>query len=136
MLALVSISSDNAIGRLVRLKKVSSCLVPSSKTENSCSVEIGDVAILAVDDRHVQRHDVNRGREDLRLLLRLVDEPCARATSSQLPENARPGLRSRGAAPSPNAVWSASLCGLSPRGRAANLESRLSRGDFDSSRVE
>ena len=68
MLALVSISSDSAIGRLVRLKKISSCLAPSSKTVKSCSLEIGDVVVLSVDDGDVERHHVDRRAEDLRFL--------------------------------------------------------------------
>ena len=38
MLELVSISSDSATGRLLRLKSVSSCLTPSSKISKSFSV--------------------------------------------------------------------------------------------------
>ena len=68
MLALESISSDSAIGRLVRLKYVSSCLAPSSKTENSSCAEIGDVAALRIGDRHVERHDLDAGAKDLGLL--------------------------------------------------------------------
>ena len=44
MLALLSSSSDSAIGCWRRVKNVTSCLTPSSKTEKSGCVEIGDVA--------------------------------------------------------------------------------------------
>ena len=42
MLALVSSSSDNAMGRFDRLKKVTSCFTPSSNTWNARRLEIGD----------------------------------------------------------------------------------------------
>ena len=66
MLALVSMSSDSAIGRLDLLKYSSSCLAPSSKTVKSALFEVGEVAVLRVDDGHVQRHDVHARAEDLR----------------------------------------------------------------------
>ena len=63
MLALVSSSSASAIGRLVRLKKVTSCLTPSSKTLKSVGGQIGHVALRAVGDRHVERDDLDAGAE-------------------------------------------------------------------------
>ena len=68
MLALVSSSSASAIGRLVRLKNVTSCLTPSSKTLKSSCLQVGDVARRAVGDGDVQRHDIDAGAERGRLL--------------------------------------------------------------------
>ena len=63
MLALVSSSSASAIGRLVRLKNVTSCLTPSSKTLKSLCVEVGDVVAGAVGDGDVQRDELDAGAE-------------------------------------------------------------------------
>ena len=81
MLELVSMSSDSATGRLLRLKRVSSCLTPSSKISKSFSVEIGDVPAGGVGDRDVHRHDVD-GRPERRLL-RAIMTGAARAVASE-----------------------------------------------------
>ena len=61
MLALVSSSSASAIGRFVRLKNVTSCLTPSSKTLKSSAVRSVTYFAGAVGDRHVQRDEIDAG---------------------------------------------------------------------------
>ena len=63
MLALLSSSSDKAIGCWRLEKNVTFCLMPSSKTRKSGSVEVGDVVVGAVRDRDVEGDDVDSRTE-------------------------------------------------------------------------
>ena len=63
MLALVSSSSDSAMGRFDRLKKVTSCLTPSSNTWNVGRFEIGDEPSGRIGDGDVERDQIDAGAE-------------------------------------------------------------------------
>ena len=63
MLALVSSSSDSAIGRFERLKNVSSCLHAVLEDRERVAFEIGDEAAVAVGDGDVQRDEIDAAAE-------------------------------------------------------------------------
>ena len=69
MLALVSMSSDSAIGRLVRLKNDQILLGAVFEDREVVFGEIGDVVVLIVDDGDVERDDVDGRAKQRRLFL-------------------------------------------------------------------